>query len=511
MLTHRNVHDRPLYICHVSKPTYHTSLLLIVITSLVLIAAQVYFTFKNYEVNKQRFIQDVQQVLNTSIEQYFADKAKANIFIMRESSSDTLFQGKRSIAYASRSSNIDSLLQIGIDSNQSIKTTGFTHIWSTTDEGSNPLHLDSVIKKSNDKNLQKLTLRADVDTARIQHLEILTQKVMISITEDLLDLGALYSTMERELTERQLEIDFVLNQENSGGKTSIGTMDHAHFLSTEATSNYLGEYHSITIDFENATLIILRNGIGELILSMLLIGLVVGTLIHLYRTIYSQKQLAMIKDDLISNITHEFKTPIATIFSALEGVTSFNKSNDPEKTKRYLSLSKDQLHKLNNMVEKMLETATIDQGKLTLNKEELEGAQWTKTLVERFQLIESNKKIHWESNVDAKVIFMDGFHMENALSNLIDNAIKYGGDQIVVRCIATGTKVKWEVEDNGGNIPASQREKIFEKLYRIPTGNTHDVKGFGIGLYYARTIAELHGGNLSLEVTNGLTRFTLSI
>ncbi|WP_462232026.1 sensor histidine kinase [Ekhidna sp.] len=244
---------------------------------------------------------------------------------------------------------------------------------------------------------------------------------------------------------------------------------------------------------------------------MLLIGLVIGTLIHLYSTINKQKQLAAIKDDLISNITHEFKTPIATIFSALEGVTSFNETNDQEKTRRYLALSNHQLEKLNDMVEKMLETATIDQGKLTLNKEQVEVAEWTEAIVKRFQMIETRKQVDFESKVPSIVSTLDRFHIENALSNLIDNAIKYGGNQIIIRLLQTGESLVWEVEDNGGHIPAAQKHKVFDKLYRIPTGNQHDVKGFGIGLYYARTIAELHGGQLTLDVMNERTLFRLTL
>jgi len=99
--------------------------------------------------------------------------------------------------------------------------------------------------------------------------------------------------------------------------------------------------------------------------------------------------------------------------------------------------------------------------------------------------------------------------MENALCNLIDNAIKYGGDHVTIRLKQEEGSCIWEVEDNGGNIPKAQRDKVFDKLYRIPSGNKHDVKGFGIGLYYARHIAELHGGELTLEVATNQTLFKL--
>ncbi|MEO9483136.1 MAG: HAMP domain-containing sensor histidine kinase [Ekhidna sp.] len=490
------------------KKLYRKSLVLIVVTAAVLTAAQVYFTIKNYEVNKQRFIIDVQQSLDASIENYFAGKAKNSIYIMGEGF-DTLVNGKKSIAYASAVTNIDSILRIAGDS-QSTHSSAFTQVW-TGGQHPDSMHLDSVFRINNERSFRRLKVTAHSDSSRVKELQFLTQKVMFSISEELLDLGALYTELEKELNERNLNIDFALTQDNLGRKTTVGLIDDANYLSVSATSVFVDEFNAISADFENATLIILKNGIGELILSMLLIGLVIGTLIHLYSTINKQKQLAAIKDDLISNITHEFKTPIATIFSALEGVTSFNETNDQEKTRRYLALSNHQLEKLNDMVEKMLETATIDQGKLTLNKEQVEVAEWTEAIVKRFQMIETRKQVDFESKVPSIVSTLDRFHIENALSNLIDNAIKYGGNQIIIRLLQTGESLVWEVEDNGGHIPAAQKHKVFDKLYRIPTGNQHDVKGFGIGLYYARTIAELHGGQLTLDVMNERTLFRLTL
>ncbi|NQZ77642.1 MAG: HAMP domain-containing histidine kinase, partial [Ekhidna sp.] len=374
------------------------------------------------------------------------------------------------------------------------------------------INSDSILRLSiNPDSVNIIQNFESLDSLQAKEFEFLTQKVVVSVNQDLLDLGKLYTLIDSALTKKRIDIEFLLRQKVNGRQTSIGSLSTQNYLQAEATSALLGSRHSIAIDFENATSLILKNGISELVFSVLLIGLVLGTMGYLYKTIQDQKQLAAIKDDLISNITHEFKTPIATIFSALEGVTNFNENNDQEKTRRYLALSNDQLKKLNNMVEKMLETATIDQGKLTLNKEELEVVEWTRSLVGRFEMVLKDKTIHFETSMQSHIAKVDRFHVENALSNLIDNAIKYGGEEISIRLSGREGKLIWEVEDNGGNIPKEHRDQIFDKLYRIPTGNQHDVKGFGIGLYYARTIAGLHGGTLTLESTKNKTNFKLSI
>ena len=509
MLTHEKQPVCPSYICVVTNRSYHYILILIVVTAVVLTGAQVYFTIQNYNVNKQRFIQDVQLSLDASIESYFADRAKNSIYVLTKSDRDTLVNGKPIESSVRRLENIDSLIKV-IDDTSRVGATGFTHIWSNRSYPDSP-SLDSIIRSSNERSFKKLQLNSTTDSSRVLEFRNLTQKVMISISEDLLNIGELYTKVKEELEGKNLDIEFGLHQEVLGRKTAIGMLESDDFLSAKSTSAYLGEEHSIQIDFENATLIILRNGITELVLSVLLIGLVIGTLIHLYRTINAQKQLAVIKDDLISNITHEFKTPIATIFSALEGVTNFNETNDQEKTQRYIALSNDQLKKLNSMVEKMLETATIDQGKLALNAEETDIISWTLPIVERFKMVEKEKRITFETELKTSLATIDQFHLENALSNLIDNAIKYGGDQIIVKLEKEGEHFIWLVEDSGGDIPKAQQEKIFDKLYRIPSGNKHDVKGFGIGLYYARSIAELHGGELTLEVSRNRTVFKLKI
>lgn len=466
--------------------------------------AQVYFTAQNYRVNQQRFINDVQIALDLSIEKYFSDQARTNIqiFSMNMPEHDTTYSGHQIKATISTSRHLDSLILFDT-------LEGGVHYKWKSSSGVDSQWVDTIIHRQNSIGLKQISLINDSTRLRHTYRE-LTDKVMLSFSEDLIDLGKLFEEVSAELARKNLDIEFALMQESGGRKTKIGSQLSNH-LTTSAKSSYLGRNRSIQMNFENATLRILKRGIIDLTLSILIVGLVIGTMVHLYRTINKQKQLAEIKDDLISNITHEFKTPIATIFSALEGVTNFNESNDQEKTKKYLAISNDQLTKLNATVEKLLETATIDKGSLDLTREEVELVSWTKKIIDRFSMVTETKTIDTEISIDSFIGSIDVFHFENTLSNLIDNAIKYGGDKILIRLYTSGKSLIWEVEDNGGNIPKHSQEQIFEKLYRIPKGNTHDVKGFGIGLFYARTIAELHDGSLTLEAAKDNTLFRLTL
>lgn len=193
----------------------------------------------------------------------------------------------------------------------------------------------------------------------------------------------------------------------------------------------------------------------------------------------------------------------------MEAINNFNAIEDTEKTKKYVSISENQIKKLHLMVEKLLETATLDSEKLLLKKEQVEVINLLEKLSNKHQLLTTEKDIQFSSNANSLYLNVDEFHFENALSNLIDNAVKYGGDTIDVLLISERDNITITVSDNGKGIDKNQQEKIFDKFYRIPKGNTHDVKGFGIGLYYTKKIIEKHHGSINLQANPGKTIFKI--
>src|SRR5699024_9088078 len=203
-------------------------------------------------------------------------------------------------------------------------------------------------------------------------------------------------------------------------------------LHTVSKSAYLPDDTVFTIYFTDAASTILKRNLLGMILSFVLVGAVVACLFWLLTIIKKQKQLAELKNDLISNITHEFKTPIATIGVALEGIQNFNRENDPVKTEKYLNTSTTHLKKLSMMVEKILETATLDSDELPLNREEIDLDALLRTLVGKYQNLHPDKKMTYQSWKETLKFKADAFHLENAMNNLLDNAVKYGGDEIDV-------------------------------------------------------------------------------
>ena len=163
------------------------------------------------------------------------------------------------------------------------------------------------------------------------------------------------------------------------------------------------------------------------------------------------------------------------------------------------------------MVEKLLETATLDSESLELNKEDIDVVELLESLVNRYKIQHSNKTYTTHIDVENIIVHVDIFHFENAINNILDNAVKYGGNHIFVELLSKGNIVEILISDNGNSLNKTNKTRIFEKFYRIPKGNTHDVKGFGIGLYYTKSIIEKHGGKIALELNNKLSTFKISI
>ena len=159
------------------------------------------------------------------------------------------------------------------------------------------------------------------------------------------------------------------------------------------------------------------------------------------------------------------------------------------------------------MVEKLLETAALDSDQLVLKKEGIDPAPVLTQLVQKFQTLAPEKEFNLLLPPSCRPIEVDPFHFEQVISNLLDNAVKYGGNRIQLR-LAQSTATQIQVEDNGNGLSPEQAKHIFEQFYRVPKGNLHDVKGFGIGLYYVKKIMEKHGGNVSLQTSKNSTQFT---
>jgi hypothetical protein len=341
-------------------------------------------------------------------------------------------------------------------------------------------------------------------------IERFTSKIIFSIIRDTLDLPKLTKHLDKEFERSGIALDYHLHFADLNSD-NIATVSIAkEFIlpyKVGSRSTFLPAGKSLDLYYDTSYLTLFKRGLVEVLSSLLFLGVLAFAFYYLYQTIKNQKEIAEIKQDLIANITHEFKTPIATTLTAIEGIQQFNPTKDPEKTDRYLDISKVQLRKLDQMVEKLLETAALDSDQLVLKKESIDPAPVLTQLVQKFQTLAPEKEFNLLFPPACSPIEADPFHFEQVISNLLDNAVKYGGSCIQL-ALEQGEGHQIRVEDNGGSLRPEQEKLIFDQFYRIPKGNLHDVKGFGIGLYYVKKIMEKHGGRVVLNSNSQSTRFT---
>ena len=292
--------------------------------------------------------------------------------------------------------------------------------------------------------------------------------------------------------------------------TMVATISTSGYEPSGRARNYdfiygktLADKYELTI--EPLTGIVFREMSGVIAASLILFLMLAFSFWFLVHAMLKQKSLEEMKSDFTNNITHELKTPVAVAYAANDALLNFEAGNDPAKRREYLEISQSQLKKLEGMIEQILSMSMESRKTFELRKEDIPLKPLLQNLADQHRLsTEKPCEIHIESE-DALVIHADRFHFGNVISNLIENAIKYSGDaiNIIIRAKTTSGGVEISVKDNGIGIAPDKQKHIFDKFYRVPTGDIHDVKGYGLGLYYAKTMVEKHGGTISVSSTLG--------
>jgi two-component system, OmpR family, phosphate regulon sensor histidine kinase PhoR len=232
--------------------------------------------------------------------------------------------------------------------------------------------------------------------------------------------------------------------------------------------------------------------------------------------ILRQKQLSEIQKDFINNMTHEFKTPISTIAISADVIARPDIVQFPQRLLNYASIIREENSRLNKQVEKVLQMAKTEKEEFRLNPEDLDLHALIQQVIRNFDLPGKNSQGTIETNLkaDRHLVCADQVHLANILFNLLDNAIKYAKETPVVRFSTwnEGNQLLLSVADNGIGINRLYQKRVFDKFFRVPSGNVHDVKGFGLGLYYVRNIVAAHRWKIALESEpNAGSAFTLTI
>ena len=222
---------------------------------------------------------------------------------------------------------------------------------------------------------------------------------------------------------------------------------------------------------------------------------------YLFRTVSRLRTIEEMKDDFVSNMTHELKTPIAIAYSANDALLNYDTTNDPDKKTKYLTIANKQLRRLGELVENILAMSMERRKTMKLRPEDLQLREFVEEIAAA-QRMRGDKDITINVNIpENTTIEADRAHLANVLNNLIDNAIKYSRDSVEIT--VTGDSHDLSVRDNGIGIPSKSIPYLFNKFYRVPHGNRQDVRGYGIGLYYVKSILDKMGWDIEAKSTEG--------
>ena len=406
------------------------------------------------------------------------------------------------------------------ESNYSIPKIGGNILPIQKRFGSNSEFSDTLKKISNSEK--------SISEKRKDLFRIINKKLALNININLnkiLGEKEVISLIEASLEKHGIKNDFHYSITDENGLLFLSNFENIDNSILERSTSYSVEFLNDDLFTEKRvfTLYILklRWSIAKsftpvLILSMVLILIILGTFIYSIRVIQNQKKNTRIKTDFINNMTHELKTPIATIGLACEALTDKNIKLDNSSQNRFLKTIKSENERLGKLVENVLESSVSVKASPELKLEVFNIEEVIKKAIKSIQISYNtrNGKIKTDFLAQNKIIEADKLHITNVIHNLLDNSLKYSSKSPLVtistRDVIGGLIIR--IKDNGIGIAKDNHKRIFEKLFRVPTGDLHNVKGFGLGLSYVKSIIDLHNGKIMVEskLGNGST-FTVNL
>lgn len=307
------------------------------------------------------------------------------------------------------------------------------------------------------------------------------------------------------IQKSKIEVPFRVVRQGKALAGDTTFLPHELLTSEVASTMPLGSTYRAA--FKGYEVFLLKKIVPQALFSVFLLTITTLAFGAIYRNLRQQRRLTALKNDFISNVTHELKTPIATVSVAIEALQNFGAAQNPQLTKEYLEISKNELNRLTLLVDKVLKMATFEQQGLTLTREELEMKELVGQIMDsmKLQFEKCGATVDYQTSGENFAFWGDKIHLTNVVYNLLDNAIKYSENKPQLKLYLTEneSQISFSVSDEGIGIPADYQSKIFEKFFRVPTGNTHNVKGYGLGLSYVASVVKEHGGSINLKSEEG--------
>ena len=343
----------------------------------------------------------------------------------------------------------------------------------------------------------------------------------IDSLQDSLKLDNIIAAVKKSFIEEKLTIPFSISRDD----TTKAKDDN--FISGGGPENLLENMDQVTVGFAHPVTYQLQLGntfsylfkkiLSPLLFSVFLIAVTIFSFLLLYRNLLRQRRLTEIKNEFIGNITHELKTPISTVSVAIEAMRNFNALQNPERTKEYLDIANNELQRLGLLVDKVLKLSMFEKQEVELKEELFDIKQLVNEVMAsmRLQFEKYQAVVNLHTTGDDFNIRADRMHITSVIYNLLDNALKYGNKtepKVDIAIAASDNNIVLKVQDNGIGISLAHKDKIFEKFFRVPSGNKHDVKGYGLGLSYVAHIVAQHKGTIDVWSEEGKgSSFTIQL
>ena len=430
----------------------------------------------------------------------------------------TIFEGGKKLSYLIiKGKAVDSLS--GVTTEQKVYARDIRELKDLFDKSSNPLPTNDSMKIA--IQLDEQVLQQIFKKARFVN-DMMVQAFRDNIYSDQsrrIDVAFLDSVIRNELMGDDLPQKYKFAVANDSNKvftfsTAPQTYDSKLTLSESGKtvlfpSNIIDENIHLYLFFPDKKSFVLQEMQNSLIVSLVLVVFIIISLIIMFRTIMEQKRLSEMKSDFISNMTHEFKTPISTISLACQAMSDTDMVDEQSNAavSPYVRMINQENKRLETLVESILQSAVIEKGDIKYKDEVLNLVQLVENEVEkaRFRIKSNEGKIEFNDVFESIEFQADRLHVTNIISNLLDNAIKYSKENPVIKVsIESDNKhVYLSVTDNGIGIKKEHIPRLFDKLYRVPTGNIHNVKGFGLGLSYVKAICDHYKWEIKVKSNYG--------
>jgi signal transduction histidine kinase len=314
--------------------------------------------------------------------------------------------------------------------------------------------------------------------------------------------STLHKILREKLEESNLKVDHIIEYK----REKFQPVNHFTFNSEVFGNNF-------QVQYDGFRKVIWLRILPQILFSVLLFRTIGAAFYFLYRNLQTQMQLYSQQSQFVANVSHELRTPISTVKVAFESIKSHAGSRDENLAREYMSMASSELDRLENIVSDVLQNSLMEGGALKLNRENNDLTECVRHSMMVFKSSHESNVVIVELKTDEEVrCSFDEIHVQGIILNLLDNARKYGGSRIIIDISMNelSQSIILSIQDNGPGIPEEYKDKIFERFFRVPTGDVHDVKGYGLGLTYCRQVMRLHGGDLNLTSNSpGSTTFQL--